>query len=95
MEANVSVVIIFIDVLSREKRSYFRLHFHSMQFDLLGLDPRDKVYDIKPKPKGDLPFDFEGTGGIDLIVAQKGLSASDLLDGFDSVSYTHLTLPTN
>lgn len=83
MEANVSVVIIFIDVLSREKRSYFRLHFHSMQFDLLGLDPRDKVYDIKPKPKGDLPFDFEGSGGIDLIVAQKGLSASDLLDGFD------------
>lgn len=41
------------------------------------------MYDIKPKPGGNLPFDFNGDGDIDLIVAQDALSASSLLDGFD------------
>jgi len=41
------------------------------------------VYDIKPKPGGNLPFDFNGDKDIDLIVAQDALSASSLLDGFD------------
>jgi hypothetical protein len=54
-----------------------------MLFNLLGLDPNDSKYDIKPKPRGDLPFDFKGWGDIDLIVAKVGLSASDLLEGFD------------
>ena len=55
----------------------------SMSFGLLGLDANDRVYDIKPKPGGDLPFDFGGLGQVDLIVASAGLSASDLLEGFD------------
>lgn len=38
---------------------------------------------IKPKSGGNLPFDFNGESGIDLIVAQAGLPASSLLDGFD------------
>jgi hypothetical protein len=54
-----------------------------MSFPLLGLDATNRVYDIKPKPGGHLPFDFHGTGEIDLIIGQVGLSASDLLDGFD------------
>jgi hypothetical protein len=54
-----------------------------MSFPMLGLDVTNRVYDIKPKPRGNLPFDFNGYGRIDLIVAQVGLSASDLLDGFD------------
>ena len=41
------------------------------------------MYAIKPKPGGNLPFDFDGHGRIDLIVAQRGLPASSLLDGFD------------
>jgi hypothetical protein len=41
------------------------------------------VYAIKPKPGGNIPFDFNGSGEIDLIVAQRGLPASSLLDGFD------------
>ena len=41
------------------------------------------MYAIKPKPGGNLPFDFDGRGDIDLIVAQRGLPASSLLDGFD------------
>jgi hypothetical protein len=41
------------------------------------------VYAIKPKPGGNLPFDFDGHRNIDLIVAQRGLPASSLLDGFD------------
>ena len=55
----------------------------SMSFGLLGLDSNDRVYDIKPKPGGDLPFDFHGEAQVDLIVATAGLSASDLLEGFD------------
>ena len=53
-----------------------------MSFPELGLST-DRLYDIKPKPRGSLPFDFNGYGGIDLIVAQDGLIASDLLNGFD------------
>ena len=53
-----------------------------MSFRELGLST-DRLYDIKPKPRGGLPFDFNGYGGIDLIVAQDGLIASDLLNGFD------------
>jgi len=53
-----------------------------MDFRELGLST-DRLYDIKPSPGGNLPFDFHGYGGIDLIVAQDGLIASDLLNGFD------------
>ena len=49
----------------------------------------DKTYDIKPKPGGDLPFDFNGEGNIDLIVArkkeggEKEITPFNLLDDFD------------
>ena len=56
----------------------------SMQFGILGVVPvNDGTHDIKPKPGGELPFDFNGTGNIDLIVAKIGLPVSSLLDGFD------------
>ncbi|KAL7541679.1 hypothetical protein ACHAXR_011125 [Thalassiosira sp. AJA248-18] len=42
---------------------------HGLAFDLLGVD-NGKAYDVKPKPGGDLPFDFCGRGNIDLIVAR-------------------------
>ena len=55
-----------------------------MQFGILGVVPvNDGTHDIKPKPGGELPFDFNGTGNIDLIVAKIGLPVSSLLDGFD------------
>ena len=43
---------------------------HSMSFDTLGLDSKNKAYNIKTKAKSDLPFDFDGGGNIDLIVAR-------------------------
>ena len=46
-------------------------------------DTESGVYAIKPKPQGNLPFDFDGIGKIDLIVAQSAVPASSLLDGFD------------
>ncbi len=55
-----------------------------MQLGLLGVVPvNDGTHDIKSKPGGNLPFDFHGDGGIDLIVAKTGIPASSLLDGFD------------
>ena len=58
--------------------------FLSMQFGILGVVPvNDGTHDIKPKPGGNLPFDFTGRGNIDLIVAKAGIPASSLLDGFD------------
>ena len=56
---------------------------HSMSFGLLGLDANDRAYDIKPKQGGNIPFDFNGFGKVELIVAKTGLSAPDLLKGFD------------
>jgi hypothetical protein len=55
----------------------------SRELDLLCIDTESEVYAIKPKPGGNLPYDFNGKGGIDLIVAQSALPASSLLDGFD------------
>ena len=58
--------------------------YFSMQFGILGVVPiNDGSHDIKPKPGGKLPFDFYGSGSIDLIVAKTGIPASSLLDGFD------------
>ena len=61
-------------------------HHPTMCFDILGVDlNRTGAYNIKPKPGGDLPFDFHGEGSIDLIVARiktKG-GASSLLEDFD------------
>lgn len=58
--------------------------FLSMQFGLLGIVPiNDGRHDIIPKPGGNLPFDFNGTGNIDLIVAKTCIHTSSLLDGFD------------
>ena len=55
----------------------------SMSFDILGVD-QSKAYDIKPKPGGDLPFDREGEGNIDLIVARKNMiTPFSILDDFD------------
>ena len=61
-----------------------------MHFDTLGIDGRNKAYNIKPKPGGDLPFDFEGDGSIDLIVAltktkgsKKDITPFDILEDFD------------
>ena len=55
----------------------------SMSFDILGVD-QNKAYNIKPKPGGDLPFDREGEGNIDLIVGRKNVNSSlALLDDFD------------
>mmetsp|Transcript_11748 Transcript_11748/g.18017 ORF Transcript_11748/g.18017 Transcript_11748/m.18017 type:complete len:350 (-) Transcript_11748:1044-2093(-) len=57
---------------------------YSSNLGLLGVVPiNDGSHDIKPKPGGKLPFDFEGKGGIDLIVAKTGIPTSSLLDGFD------------
>ena len=56
---------------------------NSLFFDLLGADPKNKAYHIKPKPRGDLPFDFRGNGNIDLVVAKKDKTAYQLLDDFD------------
>jgi hypothetical protein len=51
--------------------------------DDLGIDTESEVYAIKPKPGGNLPYDFDGVGKIDLIVAQSDLPVASLLDGFD------------
>jgi len=40
------------------------------------------MYDIKSK-SGELPFDFDGVGNIDLIVGKAGSTPFDLLSGFD------------
>lgn len=49
----------------------------------LGVD-QGKVYHIKPKPGDDLPFDFNGEGNIDLIVARKNVNTPyELLKDFD------------
>ena len=55
-----------------------------MQLGILGVVPiNDGTHDLKPKPGGNLPFDFHGSGGIDLIVAKAGMPVSSLLNGFD------------
>ena len=55
-----------------------------MDFGMLGIVPiNDGRHDIIPKPGGNLPFDFKGTGSIDLIVAKTCIPTSSLLDGFD------------
>jgi hypothetical protein len=53
-----------------------------MHFGLLGLDPKNKAYQIKPA-KGNLPFDFDGEGNTDLVVSKVNKNAYDLLDDFD------------
>jgi len=61
-------------------------HPSSMYFEILGVDQnRTGAYNIKPKPGGDLPFDFDGYGSIDLIVARMNTEggASSLLEDFD------------
>ena len=55
----------------------------SRELDALGIDTESGEYAIKPRPGGNLPYDFDGRGRIDLIVAQRALPASSLLDGFD------------
>ena len=54
-----------------------------MDFGILGLGTnKDGSYDIKTE-SGKIPFDFFGSGKIDLIVAKSDTVASALLDGFD------------
>lgn len=60
-----------------------------MDFGTLGVDQNEK-YNIRPKPGGTLPFDFNGDDSIDLIVArlkaggsEKAVTPFDLLDDFD------------
>ena len=71
-----------------------------MHFTLLGLEPKNKAYQIKPKPKGELPFDFNGEGNTDLVVSKVGKNAYDLLDDFDltickaSFDGTHFKIPS-
>jgi len=67
-----------------DKSLNYSILFVSMQFGILGVVPiNDGTHNIKPKPGGHLPFDFNGTGKIDLIVAKTGVPVSSLLDGFD------------
>jgi hypothetical protein len=54
-----------------------------MGFDILDLYDRNNAYDIKPKPGGDLPFDFRGEGNLDLVVSKVNKNAYDLLGDFD------------
>lgn len=60
---------------------------NTMSFDVLQVDKNSK-YNIKPKPRKDLPFDFNAAGDTDLVVARVGKrgeenTAFDLLDDFD------------
>ena len=60
------------------------LSFDSSKLRLLGVLPvNDGSHDIKPKPGGNLPFDYGGYGKVELIVAKTGIPTSSLLDGFD------------
>ena len=43
---------------------------NTMRFDVLGIESDNKAYDIKPNTGGSLPFDFNGDGSIDLVVAK-------------------------
>jgi len=43
---------------------------NSMNFDVLGIEATNKAYAIKPDKGGSLPFDFDGKGNIDLVVAK-------------------------
>ena len=43
---------------------------NSMSFDVLGIESNNKAYNIKPNAGGTLPFDFNGDGNIDLVVAK-------------------------
>ena len=43
---------------------------NSMSFDVLGIEANNKAYTIKPNAGGSLPFDFDGNGNIDLVVAK-------------------------
>ncbi|KAL7450628.1 hypothetical protein ACHAWC_002512 [Mediolabrus comicus] len=53
-----------------------------MSFDILGVD-KDKAYNIKAK-NNQLPFDFDGNGSIDLVVARREVNTPfALLDDFD------------
>lgn len=64
---------------------------HTMYFDILGVDRnKNNEYDIKPMPGGVIPFDYDGRGNIDLIVADVGgkewhekVIPAELLDEFD------------
>ena len=42
----------------------------TMSFDVLGIEANNKAYKIKPSNGGVLPFDFNGRGDIDLVVAK-------------------------
>ena len=60
-----------------------------MNLSTKGID-RNKAYDVKPKRGGDLPYDFNGYGNIDLVVGRlkaksgdKQITPSDLLSDFD------------
>ena len=43
---------------------------NSMSFDVFGIEAANKAYNIKPNAGGTLPFDFNGDGNIDLVVAK-------------------------
>ena len=43
---------------------------NSMCFNVLGIESNNKAYNIKPNAGGTLPFDFDGDGSIDLVVAK-------------------------
>ena len=70
------------------QKEYVHLKWKHGYFDELGVD-QSSAYNIKPKPGGDLPFDFHGDGSIDLIVGstwKKGVgevTPFELLDDFD------------
>ncbi len=56
---------------------------YSSQLHRLGIPTNDGSYNVKPKPGGNLPFDFKGDADVDLIVAKADICASTLLEGFD------------
>lgn len=43
---------------------------NTMSFDVLGIEANNKAYSIKPGSGGTLPFDFDGDGNIDLVIAK-------------------------
>ena len=63
-----------------------------------GID-QNKAYDVKPKGGGDLPFDFNGKGDIDLVIGRlksksgnKNVTPSDLLSDFDLGKMSNISI---